>query len=139
MNVLTYLRWPERSNTDSAFCSGDRLWLVQADYHRRVRFHDLWRLHDFVIDQVGHPDYYEGSSFADSDRYWQLFLAQGVCTGIGNGLLFCPCLAVLSTYFSKKRSLAIGIAASGTATGGLIYPAIVQQLLHKVGFPWTVR
>lgn len=74
-----------------------------------------------------------------STRYWQLFLAQGVCTGFGNGLIFCPALALLSTYFSKKRSLAIGIAASGTATGGLIYPVIVQQLLPKIGFPWTVR
>ena len=72
-------------------------------------------------------------------KYWQLFIAQGFCTGIGNGLIFCPALAVLSTYFSKKRSLAIGIGASGTATGGIIYPVIVQQLLPKVGFPWIVR
>ena len=72
-------------------------------------------------------------------NYWQLFLAQGICTGLGNGLIFCPALALLSTYFSKKRSLAIGIAASGTATGGLVYPVIVQQLLPKIGFPWTVR
>lgn len=74
-----------------------------------------------------------------STKYWQLFLAQGLCTGLGNGLVFCPCLALLSTYFAKKRSLAIGIAASGSSTGGLIYPVIVRQLLLKIGFPWTVR
>ena len=74
-----------------------------------------------------------------STRYWQLFLAQGVCTGIGNGLVFCPVLALVSTYFSGKRSLAIGIVASGTASGGLVFPAIVQQLLPRIGFPWTVR
>ena len=74
-----------------------------------------------------------------STEYWQLFLAQGVCTGLGNGLLFCPALSLLSTYFTKKRSLAIGIAASGSATGGLIFPAIVEVLLPKIGFPWTVR
>ncbi|KAI9881175.1 MAG: hypothetical protein M1830_007153 [Pleopsidium flavum] len=72
-------------------------------------------------------------------RYWQLFLAQGLCTGLGNGLLFCPTLSLMSTYFTKKRSLAIGIAASGSATGGLVFPVIVQQLLPKIGFPWTVR
>ena len=75
----------------------------------------------------------------DQGRYWQLFLAQGICTGIGNGLLFCPTLTVLSTYFTTKRSLAIGIGASGSATGGLIFPVIVQQLLNEIGFAWTVR
>ena len=72
-------------------------------------------------------------------RYWQLFLAQGICTGLGNGLVFCPSLSVLSTYFSTKRGLAIGIGASGSATGGIVFPVIVQQLLPKVGFGWTVR
>ncbi|MCJ1457028.1 hypothetical protein MMC28_007394 [Mycoblastus sanguinarius] len=74
-----------------------------------------------------------------STKYWQLFLAQGVCTGLGNGLIFCPALSLLSTYFSKKRSLAIAIAASGSATGGIVFPVIVQQLLPRIGFPWTVR
>lgn len=74
-----------------------------------------------------------------STQYWQLFLAQGVCTGIGNGCLFCPSLSIISTYFSKKRSLAIGICAAGSATGGLIFPAMVQQLLPKIGFGWTIR
>jgi hypothetical protein len=74
-----------------------------------------------------------------STKYWQLVLAQGLCIGMGNGLVFCPALAVLSTYFTKKRSFAIGIAASGSSTGGLVYPVIFQQLLPKIGFPWTVR
>ena len=72
-------------------------------------------------------------------EYWQLFLAQGVCMGLGNGCLFCPSVAVLSTYFSKKRSLAIGIAACGSATGGLVFPSIVRQMLPRVGFGWTMR
>lgn len=74
-----------------------------------------------------------------STKYWQLFLAQGICTGLGNGLIFCPALSLLSTYFSTKRSLAIGIAASGSATGGVVFPVIVQQLLPRIGFAWTVR
>lgn len=74
-----------------------------------------------------------------STKYWQLFLAQGLCAGLGNGLVFCPALALLATYFTKNRSVAIGIAACGSSTGGLIYPVIVQQLLPKIGFAWTVR
>ncbi|KAL8668170.1 MAG: hypothetical protein Q9202_000148 [Teloschistes flavicans] len=46
---------------------------------------------------------------------------------------------VLATYFSGKRALAIGIGASGSATGGIVFPVIVQQLLPKIGFAWTVR
>lgn len=74
-----------------------------------------------------------------STQYWQLFLTQGICTGIGNGLLFTPALACISTYFSKKRGLALAIAASGNATGGMVFPAIVETLLPKIGFPWTMR
>jgi len=74
-----------------------------------------------------------------STTYWQLFLSHGVCFGLGCGCLFCPALSQLSTYFSTKRSLAIGLAAAGSATGGMIFPAMVQQLLPKIGLPWTMR
>lgn len=74
-----------------------------------------------------------------STQYWQLFLAQGICCGLGNGCLFCPCISLLSTYFSKKRSFAMGIAAAGSGTGAMIFPAMVQQLLPRIGFPWTIR
>ncbi|ROW07250.1 hypothetical protein VMCG_03796 [Cytospora schulzeri] len=72
-------------------------------------------------------------------EYWQIFLAQGVCMGIGNGCLFCPALATVSTYFVRRRSLAIGMAACGSATGGLVFPAMARQLLPTVGFGWTIR
>ncbi|KAK4233605.1 major facilitator superfamily domain-containing protein [Achaetomium macrosporum] len=72
-------------------------------------------------------------------QYWQVLLAQGVCMGLGNGCLFCPSISTLSTYFSKRRSLAIGMAACGTATGGLIFPGMVRQLLPTQGFPATMR
>lgn len=78
------------------------------------------------------------SSFAGGS-YWQLFLSQGVAMGLGNGFLFCPTMVTVSTYFSTKRNLAIGVVASGTATGGLIFPAMARQLLPAVGFPWTMR
>ena len=74
-----------------------------------------------------------------STQYWQLFLSQGICTGVGNGLLFTPALACISTYFSKKRALALAIAACGNATGGMVFPAIVETLLPKIGFSWTMR
>lgn len=74
-----------------------------------------------------------------STEYWQLFLAQGVCWGLGNGCLFCPALSITSTYFAKKKMVAIGICACGSATGGLIFTAMFQQLLPKLGYGWTIR
>lgn len=71
--------------------------------------------------------------------YWQVFLAQGLCVGIGNGLVFCPSFALLSGYFARNRALAIGVAASGSATGGIVFPAIAERLLPSIGFAWTVR
>jgi MFS family permease len=71
--------------------------------------------------------------------YWQILLAQGVCTGLGLGLLFIPAITVASTYFTTKRSFAMSIAAMGTGTGSVVFPATVQYLIPKVGFPWAVR
>ncbi|KAJ6019433.1 Short-chain dehydrogenase/reductase SDR [Penicillium canescens] len=72
-------------------------------------------------------------------KYWQVFLAQGVCQGLGNGLIFCPTIASVSTYFTTKRTIAISTAASGAATGGIVFPVIAEKLLPRIGFPWTVR
>ncbi|KAI2782994.1 MFS general substrate transporter [Daldinia loculata] len=72
-------------------------------------------------------------------KYWQLFLAQGVCGGLGAGILYCPIIACVSTYFARKRALAIALVTSGGATGGLVFPIIAQQLPEKIGFPWTMR
>ncbi|KAK7440664.1 major facilitator superfamily transporter [Colletotrichum acutatum] len=71
--------------------------------------------------------------------YWQFFLAQGICLGLGNGCLFCPCMAVTSTYFAKRRSLAFGLTAAGAVVGGLTIPSMVRQLLPKIGLGWTIR
>jgi MFS family permease len=72
-------------------------------------------------------------------EYWQLFLAQGLGQGIGCGLMFCPTLALISTYFVKRRGIAIGLVASGSATGGMVFPAVVMRMLPEVGYGWTMR
>lgn len=72
-------------------------------------------------------------------QYWQYFLAQGVCIGLGNGLQFTPALGLVSTYFFRRRTLALAACATGGGTGGLIFPAVVRCLLPRIGFPWTIR
>jgi MFS family permease len=71
--------------------------------------------------------------------FWQVLLAQGFCIGIGSGLLFVPAVAILPTYFNTKLGLAIGLAASGSSMGGIIYPIVFYRLLDQIGFGWSVR
>jgi MFS family permease len=52
-----------------------------------------------------------------STTYWQVFLSQGLCMGLGAGLLYIPSLALVGIWFDKKRALALGIVMSGIAVG----------------------
>ncbi|ORY71806.1 major facilitator superfamily transporter [Pseudomassariella vexata] len=72
-------------------------------------------------------------------EYWQIFMAQGVCTGLGLGLMWMPSISVISSYFKYRRSLALTIASAGTGTGSLVFPATVQYLVPRIGFAWAVR
>ncbi|KAH8664009.1 major facilitator superfamily domain-containing protein [Xylariales sp. PMI_506] len=72
-------------------------------------------------------------------QYWQVFLAQGICTGMGLGLVWMPATTVVSSYFNKRRSLAMNAASAGTGTGSVIFPAMVQYLIPQIGFAWSVR
>jgi MFS family permease len=71
--------------------------------------------------------------------YWQIFLAQGVCTGLGLGIIFAPAVSVASSYFKKNRSIALSVAAVGTSVGGLVFPSTVQYLIPRIGFRWAAR
>jgi MFS family permease len=77
------------------------------------------------------------ASFART--YWQALLAHGICIGVAGGLIFIPSLSLVGTYFFKHRSLALAICAVGNSLGGLIFAAILQQLLPKLGYAWAMR
>ena len=72
-------------------------------------------------------------------HYWQVMLAQGLTIGLGSGCLFVPSVSIIPTYFSTKKALAQGIAASGSAVGGVIYPIVFRQLQPLIGFAWATR
>ncbi|KAK7943674.1 uncharacterized protein PG986_012787 [Apiospora aurea] len=80
--------------------------------------------------------------------YWQALLAQGfvshaltelVCIGLGAGAMFVPAISVLPGYFNTKLGLAMGLAASGSSFGGIIYPIAFYRLVNQIGFGWSVR
>lgn len=93
-----------------------------------------------------------------STQYWQAMLAQGVCVGLGSGFVFVPSFAILPQYFTRRKSFAIGIAASGSSVGehksislawetsntnnyigGVIYPIVFYKLQPQIGFSWATR
>lgn len=71
--------------------------------------------------------------------FWKVLLAQSFCVGIGAGLLFVPSIAILSTYFTTKLPFVVGIAASGSSIGGVVYPIMIHILQREVGFEWSIR
>jgi MFS family permease len=72
-------------------------------------------------------------------NFWQLLLAQGFCTGLGCGMIFCPVMGIVTTYFERNRALAVAIVSTGNSIGGILYPVLVKSLLPKIGFAWTIR
>ncbi|KXL43191.1 hypothetical protein M433DRAFT_150314 [Acidomyces richmondensis BFW] len=77
------------------------------------------------------------SSFAT--QIWHLFLTQGACFGYGMGFLYITASAVLPQWFSKRRSLALGIASSGAGLGGLAYNLGSGAGVEFIGVQWTYR
>lgn len=72
-------------------------------------------------------------------QYYQIFLAQGVCYGLGAAGLFMPGLVATGQWFTTKRGLANGIVASGSSVGGIVFPIMVTRLIDSHGFPVAVR
>ena len=57
-----------------------------------------------------------GASFAT--KIWQLFLSQGICFGWGMGFQFVGSVSIIPQWFTKRRSVANGIATGGSGFGG---------------------
>ncbi|CRG83783.1 putative transporter ESBP6 [Talaromyces islandicus] len=74
-----------------------------------------------------------------SKEYYQFMLAQSICTGIGAAAVFFSSSNTIATWFKKRRALAIGIASSGSAIGGVTIPIMVNRLNSEVNFGWALR
>ncbi|KAJ7143196.1 major facilitator superfamily domain-containing protein [Mycena crocata] len=76
---------------------------------------------------------------AQCTEYWQFLLCQGFAVGIASGVIFGPTLAIVTHWFKRRRSTALGLTAAGASTGGSVIPIMVQKLIPHIGFPWTIR
>lgn len=102
----------------------------------------------FIFDNYGPTYLLIGGSFLHvfglmmasiSKEYYQFLLSQGVCSAIGASCIFTPAIACVSTWFYKKRGMAIGLSAAGSSLGGVLFPIIVSRMIEETGFHWAMR
>ena len=99
-----------------------------------------------------------------STEYYQVFLSQGVCVGLGAGIIYVPAISMVNASFTKRKAVAMSTAISGvsigtcyvvsaillhyvlhcdsltfTLIGGIIVPIIFRRLQPRIGFAWTCR
>lgn len=60
-------------------------------------------------------------------KYYQIMLAQGICLGLGTGVLYVPGIALTSRSFSKRRAIALGIVTCGAPFGTLVLFASIRH------------
>ncbi|CAJ0944946.1 unnamed protein product, partial [Mesorhabditis belari] len=58
----------------------------------------------------------------------------GVILGIGSGLMYCPAIVCMTTYFDKKRSLATGITVCGAGVGAFLFSPINALVIDHFGY-----
>ncbi|ETI24118.1 hypothetical protein G647_03487 [Cladophialophora carrionii CBS 160.54] len=77
------------------------------------------------------------ASFAT--EFWHLILTQGILVGLGTGFTWLPATPILPQWFNKNRSLAQGIAAAGSGTGGIIFSATTTPMIQSISLAWSLR
>ncbi|KAI9742281.1 MAG: hypothetical protein M1818_004181 [Claussenomyces sp. TS43310] len=92
-----------------------------------------------VFDKHGPRWLVLAGSVGVSLKYWHFIIVFGVIGGVGTSLLFTPSIAAIGHYFHRRRGNATGIAATGGAVGGVVFPLMLQALIPKIGFAWACR
>ncbi|KAN0064283.1 hypothetical protein ACQY0O_002414 [Thecaphora frezii] len=72
-------------------------------------------------------------------EYYQIFLCQGVGLGTSFGIVFNMGINCPAHHFQQRRAMALGIVATGSSTGGVVFPILIRQLIPQIGFAWTMR
>jgi len=65
---------------------------------------------------------------------WHLYAVFLLLGLVGPGTSAVPHASLISRWFTERRGLALGLAMSGTAIGGVIWPTATQGLLDRFGW-----
>lgn len=75
---------------------------------------------------------------ANASSLWQFALAHGLLIAmLGGAASFGPIVADISHWFSRRRGIAVGIAASGNYLAGAVWPPLVQHFVQTIGWRQT--
>jgi MFS family permease len=75
---------------------------------------------------------------AASTSLWQFALAHGVLVAFGGAATFGPMVADISHWFTRRRGIAVAIAASGNYLAGTAWPPLVQHYVQSIGLRQTL-
>ncbi|KAG2358188.1 major facilitator superfamily domain-containing protein [Suillus spraguei] len=79
-------------------------------------------------------------SLAKPNGYYQIFLSQGIGSGVAIGLTHVPSIAVVSHHFQRRRPLAMGFVVAGASMGSILQPIMLNHLINgSLGFANGVR
>ncbi|KAA8904447.1 hypothetical protein TRICI_005497 [Trichomonascus ciferrii] len=74
-----------------------------------------------------------------ANEYYQFMLGFGILGGISSSMVFTPSIAAVGHWFYRRRGWATGIAATGGAVGGFVFPLAMNKMVDDLGFAWTIR
>jgi MFS family permease len=68
---------------------------------------------------------------------WQVAIGHGLLIGSGCSATFAPLLADISHWFTRRRGIAVAVAATGNYLAGTIWPPVVQHFTASDGWRAT--
>ncbi|KAH9993846.1 major facilitator superfamily domain-containing protein [Russula vinacea] len=76
---------------------------------------------------------------AECHEYWHFLLCQGFGVGVSCGVVFGPVIGIVSHWFKKRRSTALGIISFASSISGTVFPVVFRNLNVTIGFKWSMR
>jgi MFS family permease len=75
---------------------------------------------------------------SQADSLWQFAIVHGVMIGmLGSSTTFGPLMADISHFFTRRRGIAVALAASGNYLAGAFWPTIIQHGVETIGWRQT--
>ncbi|CAH01826.1 MCT family MFS transporter [Kluyveromyces lactis] len=75
---------------------------------------------------------------AFATKLWQVFLTQGLLVSFGLAFISIPATNIISPWFRRKRTLALGIGASGSGLGGILFNLAMQRIVEVKSLKWAL-